>query len=259
MSVSAKKCLRRKRSNQLARLTGCARSHTKRAMKSFVKFFSLLFIFLLTSCATRQAQAEKAGWSWLFNGTSTDAFRGYKRDGFPNKGWKVEDGTLKTIPGGDVVDLVTKEEFENFDLHLDWKISPGGNSGVMFHVTENFPHSYETGPEMQILDDSKHKDGGNPKTSAGALYALIAPTNKVLKPVGQWNHVRIQVLNNHVTYWLNEKKVVECDLGSAELKKLIAESKFKDMPGFAKQKTGHICLQFHHDEVWFRNIRVHRL
>jgi hypothetical protein len=228
-------------------------------MNFFAKSLLVFSALLMTSCSTRQAAAEKNGWSWLFDGTSADAFRAYKRKTFPKKGWAVEKGTLKTIPGGDVVDLVTKERFENFDLHLDWKISPGGNSGVMYHVTENFEHSYETGPEMQILDDAKHKDGANPKTSAGALYALIAPTNKVLKAVGQWNHARLRVLNNHVEHWLNGVKIVEYDLGSKELRALIADSKFKDMPRFAKQKTGRICLQNHRAEVWFRNIRIHRL
>jgi len=230
-------------------------------MNSFLKSlaaFSVVAI-VLSGCSTRRELAEKQGWSWLFDGTSTDAFRAYKQGTFPQKGWTNQNGALKTIVGGEVVDLVTKERFENFDLHLDWKISPGGNSGVMYHVTEDFERSYHTGPEMQVLDDSKHKDGGNPKTSAGALYALIAPTNKVLKAVGEWNHARLRVLNNHVEHWLNGKKIVEYDLNSKELKDLIAESKFKDMPHFARQKTGRIVLQNHHDEVWFRNIRIHRL
>lgn len=228
-------------------------------MNFFAKSLIALFALILVGCSTRRAAAEKEGWSWLFDGTSTESFRAYKRSAFPEKGWEIENGTLKTIVGGEVVDLVTKEKFENFDLHLDWKISPGGNSGVMYHVTEAFPQSYNTGAEMQVLDDSKHKDGENPKTSAGALYALIAPTNKTLKAVGQWNHARLRVLNNHVEHWLNGKKIVEYDLDSKELTDLIADSKFKDMPRFAKQKTGRIALQHHRDEVWFRNIRIHRL
>jgi hypothetical protein len=228
-------------------------------MKIFAKSLAVFFVLVLAGCATRQEQAEKKGWSWLFDGTSTDAFRAYKKGAFPKSAWTNENQTLKTIVGGEVVDLVTKERFENFDLHLDWKISPGGNSGVMYHVTENFERSYETGPEMQVLDDSKHKDGASPKTSAGALYALIAPTNKVLKPVGEWNHARLRVQTNHVEHWLNGKKIVEYDLNSKEVRKLIASSKFKDMPRFAKQKTGRIVLQHHRDEVWYRNIRIHRL
>ncbi len=192
----------------------------------------------------------------LFDGKSADAFRGYKRDSFPDKGWRVENGTLKTIVGGEVVDLVTKEKFDNYDLQLEWRVSPGANSGIIYNVSEAFPSSYNTGLEMQVLDDSKHKDGGNPKTSAGALYALIAPKNKSLQPVGEWNHARLVVDGNHVEHWLNGRKIVEYDLDSKELDALIADSKFNKMPGFAKEKTGHIVLQHHRDEVWFRNIKI---
>jgi hypothetical protein len=220
---------------------------------------ALCAVSVLTACGSLQQANAQSDWITLFDGKSTDAFRGYKRDSFPNKGWKVENGLLKTIPGGDVVDLVTKENFENFELQLEWKISPGGNSGVMYHVSEEFKNAWQTGPEMQVLDDSKHKDGQNPKTSAGALYALIPPTNKKLEPVGEWNKVRLVVNGNHVEHWLNGVKVVEYELNSPELTKLIAESKFKPFPKFAKEKTGHIDLQNHHDEVWYRNIKVRRL
>lgn len=227
-------------------------------MNSVAKLFLASFTLILAGCSSPNCCKPKSDWIVLFDGKSADAFRGYKRDSFPDKSWKVENGTLKTIPGGEVVDLITKEKFESFDLLLDWRISPGGNSGVIYHVAESFPQSYNTGPEMQVLDDSKHKDGANPKTSAGALYALIAPRAKVLKPVGEWNHARLLVCGNHVQHWLNGKKIVEYDLGSQALNDLIAASKFKDMPGFAKEKSGHIALQNHHDEVWYRNIRVRR-
>jgi hypothetical protein len=196
-----------------------------------------------------KVQFLDSAWNW----------RGYKRDSFPDKGWSVEAGALKTIPGGDVVDLVSKGTYQNFILELDWRISPGGNSGIMYHVTENYPEAWWTGPEMQVLDDDKHSDGRNPKTSAGALYGLIAPVNKRLKPVGEWNHVRIVVNGRHVEYWLNNAKVVQYELGSPELNALIANSKFKDKPEFAKAKAGHIVLQNHRDAVWFRNIRVRPL
>jgi hypothetical protein len=227
-------------------------------MNSFLKAVVISSTLIFAGCASPKADSNSK-WIVLFDGTSTDAFRGYKRDSFPDKGWKVENGTLKTIPGGDVVDLITKAQFSSFELELDWRISPGGNSGIIYHVSEDFPHSYNTGPEMQVLDDSKHHDGRNPKTSAGALYALIAPTNKVLKPVGEWNHVRLVVRGTHVEHWLNGREVVQYELGSPELAALIADSKFKDMPRFAKEKIGYIALQNHHDEVWYRNIRIRRL
>ncbi len=171
----------------------------------------------------------------------------------------MENGLLKTIVGGEVVDLMTKEQFQDFELTLDWHISPGGNSGIIYRVAEKGANSYNTGPEMQVLDDAKHKDGQNPKTSAGALYALIAPTNKVLQAVGEWNHARLVVRGNHVEHWLNGRKVVQYEFGSEKLKSLIAESKFKDMPDFAQEKIGYICLQNHRDEVWYRNIKIRRM
>lgn len=195
----------------------------------------------------------------LFDGSNVDKWRGYKRDTFPDKGWKIEDGALKAIPNGEVVDIVTKEKYDNFVLMLEWKVAPGANSGIMYRVTEDFDAPWHTGAEYQILDDAKHADGKNPKTSAGSLYALIAPKDKELKPVGEWNRTRIVVRGNHVEHWLNGKKVVEFELGSPETTELIAGSKFKGMPKFAKQPGGHIVLQHHHDEVWFRNIRVRKI
>jgi len=229
------------------------------AMKTFLNHLVLCCAFTLVAGLSSDAIESKEGRIVLFDGKRAEAFRGYKRDSFPEKSWAIENGTLKTIVGGEVIDLITKEKFESFELDLEWKISAGGNSGIIYHVAEDLPHSYNTGPEMQVLDDSKHKDGGNPKTSAGALYALIAPQNKVLKPVGEWNHARLLVRGNHVEHWLNGRKVVEYELGSAALEKMISGSKFKDMPRFAKEKTGHIALQHHRDEVWYRNITIRKL
>ena len=206
-----------------------------------------------------EAASKPGKWKVLFDGKSVDKWRGFKMNSFPDQSWKVEGGVLKTIKGGNGPDIVTKEKFENFELDLEWKVTPGANSGIMYRVSEAFDAPYETGPEMQVLDDDKHADGRDPKTAAGALYALIAPKNKKLKPVGQWNKVRIVVQASQVAHWLNGVKVVEYELGSAELNQLIARSKFNDMPRFAKEKTGFIDLQHHGDEVWYRKIRVRRL
>ena len=192
----------------------------------------------------------------LFDGKSTDAWRGFKRDTFPTKGCVVENGTLHPVVGGDKVDLVTKDVYKDFDLELEWKVGPSGNSGVMYDVAETEPESYYTGPEMQVLDDAGHKDGKNPKTSAGALYALIGPSARVVKPVGEWNKARIVKKGNHVEHWLNGTKIVEYDLGSPALAALIADSKFKEWPRFAKEGQGHIVLQHHGDPAWFRNVRI---
>lgn len=206
-----------------------------------------------------EKDTKGAGWEVLFDGKDTSKWRGYKQDKFPEKGWKVENGALRHVAGAGGGDLVTREKFGSFELRFDWKVAPGANSGVIYRVTEDRGASYETGPEYQVLDDAKHGDGKNPKTSAGALYALIAPNAaKVLKPVGEWNKARIVVRGNHVEHWVNKKKVVEYEWGSAEITQLIAGSKFKDMPGFAKNTSGHICFQDHGDDVWFRKIKIRK-
>lgn len=202
---------------------------------------------------------SSADWTTLFDGKSTAAWRGYKQADFPAKGWEVKDGTLHHVAGGGGGDLVTREKYDSFELRFDWKVAEGANSGVMYRVSEAFNAPYETGPEYQVLDDAKHPDGRNPKTTASSLYALIAAQGKELKPVGEWNKARIVVRGSHVEHWLNKKKVVEYELGSDALKALIAGSKFKDMPRFAQEPTGHICLQDHGDSVWYRKIRVRKL
>ncbi|HXM35489.1 MAG TPA: DUF1080 domain-containing protein, partial [Pyrinomonadaceae bacterium] len=193
-----------------------------------IKKLAWLVLILAIGCSP--ALAKKGKWKVLFDGKSTDAWRGFRQDSFPGKVWKIEGGTLRTIVGGEARDLITREKFRDFELELEWKISAGGNSGVIYLVSEDFDQTYQTGPEMQVLDDAKHRDGKDPKTSAGALYALIAPVNKVLRPVGQWNKVRLIVHNGHVEHRLNGKKLLDYDLGSDQLKSLIAKSKFKDFP-----------------------------
>jgi hypothetical protein len=223
---------------------------------------SVLAALLASGCVSLNGQTisrKSSRWEVLFDGSGTEKWRGFKKDSFPASSWKVEDGALKTIPGEHGTDLITQNQYDNFELRLEWRIAPAGNSGIMYHVSEKFEEPWHTGPEMQVLDDNQHPDGKDPKTSAGALYDLIAPTNKELKPVGEWNKVRLMVKGNHVEHWLNGNKVVEYELGSPTLNGLIAKSKFKDMPRFAKEKTGHIALQHHHDEVWYRNIKIRRL
>ena len=208
------------------------------------------------------ASAAADDWKVLFDGKSTDAWRGYSRDTFPAGCWVIEGDTLKTVSGGkQPCDLVTREPYRDFELELEYKLTPGGNSGVLYRVTE-LPGepSWHSGPELQILDDDKYRQN-SPKNWTGSLYDMIAaPSDKVVKPVGQWNKVRVLVRDNHVEHWLNGKKVVEYELGSDALKTLIAGSKFKDMPRFAREPEGYIALQHHEGgDVWFRNVRVRRL
>lgn len=216
-----------------------------------------LFISPALAAEKKAKESKKDSWKQLFDGKDTSQWRGYKATAFPTKGWRVEDGTLRHVSGEGGGDLITVDKFSDFELRFEWKVAPGANSGVIYRVTEDHNASYETGPEYQVLDDSKHGDGKNPKTSAAALYALIAcNAEKALKPVGEWNKARIVIKGNQAEHWLNKKKVVEYQWGGSETQKLISESKFKGMPGFAKNASGHICLQDHGDDVWFRNIKI---
>ncbi len=217
----------------------------------------LLVLLSAPLCAVNVA--AKGTWKVLFDGKSTDSWRGYKREDFPAKSWIIENGAIKTVVGAERVDLITKDKYRNFELELEWRVSPKGNSGIIYNVSEDLEQSWHTGLEMQVLDDGGHVDGKAPKTSAGALYALIAPTGSVLRPVGQFNKARLVVNNNRVEHWLNGKKVVEYTLGSDEVKGLIAQSKFKEFPRFAQEPGGHIGIQHHGEEVWYRKVRIRNL
>ncbi len=201
--------------------------------------------------------AEKAeGWKLLFDGKSASSWRGFKSDKLPD-GWTIEGGALaRTGKGGDIV---TVDEFESFELKIDWKIAEGGNSGIFFHVSEDEGTVWKTGIEMQVLDDAKHHDGQSPLTSAGSCYALYPPAKKVVRPVGEWNEARLVVKGPKVEHWLNGEKIVEYEIDSEDWKKRVAESKFKAMPKFATNKKGHLALQDHGDRVEFRNIKVRTL
>lgn len=205
--------------------------------------------------------AEKAdGWKLLFDGKDPVGLRGFKKEAFPDKGWKVTEGTLQVTAKGNGGDIVTKDEYENFEFSADWKVSEGANSGIMYLCAEDkFTYPWETGPEMQILDNAKHQDGKDPKTSAGSLYALIACSKEVTRPVGEWNTAKVLKKGNHIEHWLNGTKVVEYEIGSPEWRKLVDASKFKAMPAYGTKSKGRISLQDHGDDVWFRNIKVREL
>ncbi len=203
---------------------------------------------------TPQERAE--GWTLLFDGKTTRGWRGFRKDAMP-AGWQVVRGALvRVAPAGDII---TQEQFDDFELRFQWRISLGGNSGVFYHVSEDEPYVWRTGPEYQILDNRLHPDGQNPLTSAAACYALYAPVRDVTRPVGLWNDARIVVRGGHVEHWLNGVKVVEYDLGSDDFRSRVAHSKFATMPKFAAYRRGHIALQDHGDKVWYRNIRIRRL
>jgi len=201
--------------------------------------------------------SSNSEWTVLFDGKTVKGLRGYKQSGFPGS-WEVVDGTLKTVPGHGV-DLISEEVYKNFELELEWKVPKGGNSGIFYFATEEGNYIWQSAPEMQVVDDEKHTDGKNTLTSAGALYALIAPSANVVKPVGEFNQVRIKVKNNHVEHWLNGTKIVEYVYGSDMMWDLVEKSKFNKMPLFAKASEGHIGFQGDHGLIWYKNIRIRRL
>ncbi|HEX6132642.1 MAG TPA: DUF1080 domain-containing protein [Longimicrobiales bacterium] len=205
------------------------------------------------SAAEEQDMSAQEGWIALFDGTSTDAWRGYNREDLP-AGWRVVDGALTMVePGGDII---TTEQFESFELELEWMVREGGNSGIFYRAVETSDPIYYSAPEMQVLDDARHVDGGSRLTAAGANYGLHPAPEGVVRPAGEWNAVRILVNGNHVEHWLNGQKVVEYELGSDDWKQRVAASKFNEWPTYGKAERGHIGLQDHGDWVAYRNIRI---
>lgn len=218
-------------------------------------------------------EEKSEGWILLFDGKSFEGWRGLGREEIPEGHWIIEDGAIKKVPNANVPlqedgqplvggDLMTIQTFENFELSLEWKISPAGNSGIKYNVSEEMSTSYPPpnaalGFEYQILDDEGHPDAqvGDNHTAA-ALYDLIAPKGKSLKPVGEFNTARIIFQENHGEHWLNGVKVLEYDLETPQMDELTASSKYKEISDFAKKRNGHIVLQDHTDTVWFRNIKI---
>ncbi|HEY8459656.1 MAG TPA: DUF1080 domain-containing protein [Blastocatellia bacterium] len=217
--------------------------------------------------ANKLSKAEEdSGWRLLFDGKSFDGWRGFHSDKVP-EGWEIEDGCIKKTPAQRVMgraggDLITVDQFDNFEFSVEWKLAKGANSGIKYLVSESLPPSGKSGVsfEYQILDDDNHPDaraGINGNRTAGSLYDLIpAGEAKKLKPVGEFNHTLIVVKGNHIEHWLNGAKILEFERGGEELKQRIAQSKFKNTKGFGETARGHILLQDHGDAVWYRNIKI---
>lgn len=201
---------------------------------------------------------ERDGWTRLFDGRDAARhWRGFKKDVLPAQ-WRSEDGELVyTGDGGG--DIITREQFDDFELSLDWMVEPGGNSGIFFNVAEDGGAVWATGPEVQILDNARHPDGRSALTSAGANYALHAAPFDASLPPGRWNRARIRVDGDHVQHWLNGVLTADYHLQSPAWKARVADSKFAGMPRYGTESSGHIALQDHGDRVAFRNIRIKRL
>lgn len=203
-------------------------------------------------------EAEKAeGWELLFDGKTTEGWHNYLKEDV--QGWMVENGEL--ITQGQVGDIVTDEEFGDFELYFEWKISPEGNSGVIYRVVEDEAYSstYITGPEFQLIDDENYPGELQDVQKSGANYALDAPSELAANPAGTYNTSRIRIEDGTVEHWLNGVKVVTYELGSPAWEEKVAQTKFKDMPDYGKAERGHIALQDHSDPVSFRNIKIRRL
>lgn len=181
------------------------------------------------------------------------AWKGWRSDAVP-AGWQDVGGVITRV--AEAGDIVTRDTFADFELRLEWNISPGGNSGIMYRVQDSLAATYMSGPEMQVLDDAVHPDGRSRLTSAGSLYGLVAAPAGVVRPAGQWNEVRIVVNGAHLEHWLNGTKVVEIELWSPEWNRLVAASKFAEWPAFGMARAGRIALQDHGDRVQYRHVRI---
>jgi hypothetical protein len=217
---------------------------------------------------TLSTQEKNEGWKLLFDGKTTNGWHSY---GYKSAGnaWNISDGSLhldvanrKNWPANESKDILTNDEYDNFHLKVDWKLAKKGNSGIIFYVHEDkakYANTYETGPEMQVLDNAGHPDAKIPKHRAGDLYDLISSSSEPVKPAEQWNHAEIMCKNGKLEFFLNGVSIVKTTMWDDNWKKMVANSKFKSMPDFGTFKKGKIALQEHGEEVWFKNIKIRKL
>ena len=222
------------------------------------------------------ASEKSGGWRLLFDGKTFKGWRGLGSDSVPTSHWKIANGAIEEIASGKVpkmpdgqpahgADLMTADTFGDFELAFQWKVTPGGNSGLKYNVSEEFSlknasNHAALGFEYQVLDDSLAEDNKPGSHQAGALYDLVAPNDrKKLKPVGQWNSSRLVFRGNHGEHWLNGAKVLEFELGTARMDSALAVSKYRSIKGFADRRKGHIILQDHGDETYYRAIKIREI
>ena len=199
-----------------------------------------------------------SGWRPLFDGKTTAGWRGFKKKEMP-AGWSVIDGALTR--GGKAGDIVSIDQFGDFELTLEWKIAPGANSGLFYRVVET-PDAgpmWQVAPEYQLIDDRGYKGPLKDTQKTAANYDLHPPGRDATKPAGEWNTTRIVVNGSHVEHWLNGAQIVTYELWTDEWKALVAESKFKDHPEYARARRGHIGIQDHGDRAAFKNIRIREI
>ena len=212
------------------------------------------------AAAKSLSEAEaKLGWQSLFDGKTTNGWRGFRSDSFPHQ-WKVVEGAItRTTTSPEHrqarTDLMTRGQYRNFRLQLDWKIQPGGNGGIFLRLGEDVKLAWHGAPEVQLLDDAAIKDLGNDRRN-GACYGLYAAEQQAVRPPGQWNQMTLVADGAHLEHWLNGVKIVEYEIGSDDWNRRVGKSKFSKFPSFGKRSAGHICLQDYGDEIAFRNIRI---
>lgn len=211
---------------------------------------------------TLTARQISEGWKLLFDGQTMNGWRTFKNK--EHNTWEVKDGTLHCKAPADATadkraDLMTIDQYENFELMFDWKIAPTHNSGVMYRVTEDYDVPYGSGPEYQLIDDTGYPDSLKPMQLTAANYDMHVAENKILHPAGEWNTTKIEVNGAYVTHWLNGSKVLEYELWTDAWRQQVAASKWKEFPGYGMAKKGHIDLQDHGGEVWFRNVMIKTL
>ncbi len=233
-------------------------------MKTLSYIAVLAFLLSLVSCAqpksemnTLTKKEQNEGWELLFDGKSIDKWKMF--NGGEVTGWKIVDGVLENSGVGSDHggDIITKKQYGNFELSLEWKVAHQSNSGIFYHVQEGLTDAiYESGPEYQLIDDKGWPEELEDWQHSGANYGMNAPQNAPLKPLDEWNTTRIVVNNPHVEHWLNGVKVVEYDLWSDKWKEQKAQSKWADAPHYGEAKSGHIGLQDHGGLTMFRNIKI---
>ena len=206
---------------------------------------------------TLSAAEKKAGFRLLFDGKTTDGWRGFRKEGFPESGWVVEGGCLKHVAKAGGGDIITVDQFGDCDFRFEWAVTAKANSGVIYRCTEEERTSWRTGPEYQVLDDAGHN--AKPEHTAGALYGLFAPQGKTVRPAGAWNQGRIVLRGARVEHWLNGVKVVDCTMSGEPWDSLVAASKFGKMPKFGNASSGHFALQDHGNTVWYRSLKIRDL
>jgi hypothetical protein len=203
------------------------------------------------------AADQASGWRLLFDGREPTQWRAYRGTVMPPD-WFVKDGALMKLKG--TGDIITREEFDDFELALDWKLTAGGNAGLFYRGSEEYDHIYWSAPEYQLLDDANAPDGKDRLTAAGAAYALYPSPAGIVKPAGEWNSARIVVKGPHVEHWLNGTKLLEYELWSPDWEAKVKASKFAEWPNYGRHRRGHIGIQGDHDgALSLRNIRIREL